>query len=100
MHVLTKPFTILPASIAIIKLIYSFVISFFWEIYFSHKPATKPYTASSTIICGNIIAGGIPVVTLEMKGVKIPHAKPYGHPQNSPQINTGMCIGKNMLPAF
>ena len=99
-HVLTKPFIILPASIAMIKLIYSFVISFFIEIYCVHKPATKPYTASSIIICGNIIAGGIPVITLEMKGVKIPHAKPYGHPQNNPQINTGMCIGKNMLPAF
>ena len=36
----------------------------------------------------------------EMKGVKIPHAKPYGHPQNNPQINTGMCIGKNTLPPF
>ena len=52
------------------------------------------------IIFGNIIAGGIPVITLEINGVMIPHAKPYGAPQNNPQINTGMCIGKNTLPAF
>lgn len=79
---------------------YNFDISFSCGIYFEHKPVTKPYMASSIIIWGKIIAGGIPVVMLERKGVIIPHAKPYGAPQNNPQINTGMCMGKNMLPAF
>lgn len=79
---------------------YNLDISFFKMMCFSHKPVTKPYTASSIIIWGKIIAGGIPVVILERKGVIIPHAKPYGVPQNNPQINTGMCMGKNMLPAF
>ena len=55
---------------------YNLGISFLKLMCFSHKPVTKPYTASSIIIWGKIIAGGIPVVILERNGVIIPHAKP------------------------
>ena len=48
---------------------------------------------------GSMPAGGIPVIMLESIGVMMPAASPQNGPQINPQSNTGICIGRNTLPA-
>jgi hypothetical protein len=60
----------------------------------------RPYVASSKSMPGRKAAGGIAVRRLDRRGANTPHARPKGQPQIKPHSNTGICIGRKMLPAF
>ena len=64
------------------------------------RPVTAPYTASSAVIAGSMAMGGIWVRSVESAGPSRPQTSPYCQPQISPQRSTGMCMGRNIVPAF
>jgi hypothetical protein len=97
---LDAPDTILPSSIEETRLMYKSAYVDLVLTNFIIRPHTRPYTASSTIIDGSLAIGGILVIIEDKNGAASPQISPYCHPHISPQISTGMCIGRKIDPAF
>ena len=85
---------ILPKIMVTIKEMYTFHLNVRYK-----RDVPAAYVPNSKIINGNTgNITGIPVSSELKIGVKIPTKIAIGSPKENPAINTGMCIGKKVVP--